>query len=765
MGTSTARAATRTSGDKLDLTVILSTSMRGASIGHEAAARVDAADDDLLALLAAVDDWVFVLGEDGRVLRASAIAQTRLGIDPASVTDFASLWRSDQGDALEAALAALRQGSRAERLLLELRTAAGVRIELRLTTGTFRHQPAVFGIGRELGRLPDDLIYRRASAALSDVEQKYRALVSSSTFAILISDERGRFLEVNAAFERIIGWSAADIVGKDANELGLIPPDVQRKTIEQLTIDGSPQFATLEFKRRDGASRIAMHCTTRVQLDGVPALFTVSFDITEYLRTQQELRDQDQQFRALFDNVQDGMFFAGPGGRFYEVNDAACRQLGYTREELLQLTVAEVSTKKAFDFSDFTKRFDAIANLTYETQHRRKDGSVMPVELTLTRIERGGQGVVVGIARDLTVRNQIQNELRDARDRLQATLQALPDLVFEFDSDGVIQDYFSSRLDLLTVPPDQFLGKKVSDLTTPDVTMILIAAVHEALEKGLSTGAQYRVKNGRWFEMTAARRAGAPSGQKPRVIAIARDITDRKLHEQQLERKNDELMRFTYTVSHDLKSPLVTIKSFIGYLVADLAGDNPDKVASDIAYIQKAADRMDELLDDLLKLSRVGRKVNPPERLSLRALCDEACELIAGRIKSTDAVVVLPERDVFLWGDRVRMLEVLQNLLDNALKFSQSHPPVRVLVEVAQCDGEWVVSVRDRGIGVDPRQQHKLFGLFEKLHAGEGTGIGLALVKRIIDVHGGRVWLESEGVGHGTTVSFTLPNIEPEAGS
>jgi signal transduction histidine kinase len=174
---------------------------------------------------------------------------------------------------------------------------------------------------------------------------------------------------------------------------------------------------------------------------------------------------------------------------------------------------------------------------------------------------------------------------------------------------------------------------------------------------------------------------------------------------------------------------------------------------------------MDELLDDLLELSRIGRKVNPPERLSLRAMCGEVCELLAGRIKSTDAEVVLPERDVFLWGDRVRLLEVLQNLLDNALKFSQSHPPVRVFVEVAQRDAEWVVSVRDHGIGIDPRHQHKLFGLFEKLHAGEGTGIGLALVKRIIDVHNGRVWLDSSGEGCGTTVSFTLPNTESEASS
>jgi signal transduction histidine kinase len=207
----------------------------------------------------------------------------------------------------------------------------------------------------------------------------------------------------------------------------------------------------------------------------------------------------------------------------------------------------------------------------------------------------------------------------------------------------------------------------------------------------------------------------------------------------------------------------VTIKSFLGYLLQDIEANDRDRVKTDVGYIEKAADRMDELLDDLLELSRIGRKVNPPERLSLRQLCSEACELLAGRIKSSGAEVVPPARDVFLWGDRVRLREVLQNLLDNAVKFSKPEAPIRVFVETARRgESEWIVSVRDEGIGVDPRHQHKLFGLFEKLHTGEGTGIGLALVKRIIEVHNGRVWLESKGEGRGTRVSFILPNTEPE---
>jgi PAS domain S-box-containing protein len=743
--------------------------MRGESIGRAAAgssaelegSRADSTSDDFAALLAAVDDWVFVLREM-RIVRASAVACRKLGLESTDGLEFASLWCEQQQRELETTLAALRgKSGRSDRISLETRGTPRFRVDVRLTAGMFRGEPAVFAVGRELGQFPEDASFRSAQAVLSNVEQKYRSLFEHSQFSMAITDDQARFHEVNPAFERVFGWSKAEATGRSPNDLGLVPEDIQRQTIHEIELSGA-QLTTIGFTRRDGAPRMALHSSSRVVLDGVPLNFTVALDVTDYLAVQQELRDHDRQFRALFDNVNDGMFFAGKGGRFYEVNAAACEQLGYTREELLQLTVAQVSTRAGFNFDEFSKRFETVDHLSYETEHRRKDGSSMPVELTLTRMEWKGVPMVVGISRDLTQRNRIRNELREARDRLQATLRALPDLAFEFDANGVVQDYFDSRSDLLTMPPDEFLGRKIADVTEPEVGQIVLDAMRTALEKGQSSGARYFVK-GRWFEMTVARRNDLDPSQTPRVIAIARDITDRKLREEELERKNDELMRFTYTVSHDLKSPLVTIKSFLGYLLQDIDANDRERVRTDVGFIEKAADRMDELLDDLLELSRIGRKVSPPERLSLRQLCTEACELLAGRIKSCDAEVVPPARDVFLWGDRVRLREVLQNLLDNALKFSKSQQPVRVFVETApRGESEWIVSVRDRGIGIDPRYHHKLFGLFEKLHTGEGTGIGLALVKRIIEVHGGRVWLESEGEGRGTTVSFTLPNTEPE---
>jgi PAS domain S-box-containing protein len=388
----------------------------------------------------------------------------------------------------------------------------------------------------------------------------------------------------------------------------------------------------------------------------------------------------------------------------------------------------------------------------------------VPVELTLCKIPFDGTFAIAGIARDLSEQRRIEAQMREAHNRMQAILQTLPDLLFEIDADGVIREFHSSRTDLLTVPISQFLGKKLCDLTTPEVSGVIMRSVHEALENGLSTGAQYQVRGERWFELSAARCA-VSAGQPACAVALARDITDRKHHEQELLRSNEELSRFTYTVSHDLKSPLVTIRSFAGMLRKDLVKGDSERVERDLNFIEKAASRMHQLLEDLLQLSRIGRKTSEPERLTLQELVREACELVAGQIAQNGAHIELTPTPLWLKGDRTRLLEVFQNIIDNAIKFAKPNEPARIKISVERASEAepLIVCVRDQGIGIDPRFKHRLFGLFEKLQPdASGTGIGLALIKRIIDVHSGRVWIDSEGVGLGTSLRFTLPSMSLE---
>jgi signal transduction histidine kinase len=238
-----------------------------------------------------------------------------------------------------------------------------------------------------------------------------------------------------------------------------------------------------------------------------------------------------------------------------------------------------------------------------------------------------------------------------------------------------------------------------------------------------------------------------------------------RVSEAKLRQRNDELTSFAYTVSHDLKSPLVTIQTFAGYLARDIPKGNVEAIGTDLGFIHTAADKMSRLLDDLLELSRLGRNMNQPVIVPLREVVDEALALVAGRIAERNVRVDFTAEPILLHGDRDRLIEVFQNLVDNAVKFMSDRPDPLVEIGSDTSDGRIVLFVRDNGAGIDPRHIHRLFGLFEKLDpSSEGTGMGLALVRRIIELHGGRISAESDGPGLGSCFRFTIAGTTLDQG-
>ena len=242
--------------------------------------------------------------------------------------------------------------------------------------------------------------------------------------------------------------------------------------------------------------------------------------------------------------------------------------------------------------------------------------------------------------------------------------------------------------------------------------------------------------------------------------ALEKELAERQKLITQLEANNAELERFTYTVSHDLRNPLVTIKGFLGMLDKDIQAQRRDRIQTDFQRISGAADKMDELLSDLLELSRIGRTINPPEEVALEKLIQDALENLDARIRTRNVAIRIEPDLPTVYGDRIRLREVFENLIDNAVKYlgDQSNPIIEIGVK--KKNGEQIIFVKDNGLGIDAVYQTKIFSLFEKLNPTiEGTGIGLALVKRIIETHGGRIWVESEGAGKGSTFCFTIPDI------
>jgi len=263
-------------------------------------------------------------------------------------------------------------------------------------------------------------------------------------------------------------------------------------------------------------------------------------------------------------------------------------------------------------------------------------------------------------------------------------------------------------------------------------------------------------------ETTAAQNGG---GGAPGSRVVVSDITERKRAEEELREKKKELEHLLYAISHDLKSPLVTIKTFLGYLEQDLTRSAAGRVEKDLSYLRAASDKAERSLNEFLELSRIGRIQNPPVRVSFLELVDEALIGVAGPIAKRGVEVDVGRKSVLLVGDRPRLEQIWQNLVENAVKFMGDQAAPRLEIGVERRASETVFFVRDNGMGIDPRFQSRVFGLFQKADPNsEGTGLGLALVERIVELYEGTIQLESEGLGRGACFRFTLPAAVENSG-
>lgn len=310
------------------------------------------------------------------------------------------------------------------------------------------------------------------------------------------------------------------------------------------------------------------------------------------------------------------------------------------------------------------------------------------------------------------------------------------------------------------------------------------AVVHPGDHAAIRDGISLAIEQDRPYEVTYRVVAGGrtirhimahgrivrdETGRALRLDGLVEDITARKRAEverealiRQLQDKTAELERFIYTVSHDLKSPLVTITGFVGFLEDDFASRNEERFSASLSRISQAALRMRQLLDELLEFSRLGLKRNPVEVVNLGTLVAQAVDIVSGRLNEVSAIVKVDPELPEVLVDPQGFRQVFENLLDNAAKFARDAAGgPRIHIGVSQECDDLVCRVTDNGIGIEPRYANKVFDLFEKLDPkSNGTGVGLAIVKRIIEVHEGRIWIEPAGSGGGASFCFTLPAVK-----
>jgi len=505
------------------------------------------------------------------------------------------------------------------------------------------------------------------------------------------------------------------------------------------------------------------------------------------------LKESERYYRHLFHSNPLPMWVRDvASNRYLDVNEAALRQYGYTREEFLGLTSYDLIPREdRAKWEQFLRERGSGGELQRQARHRKKDGSIIDVEVTSHELNFGGRPARLALANDVTARNRAEQALRGAKEQaaaeralLQAVIENLPDQIFVKDLEG--------RYLLLNAAAtatrgasrsEDLIGKTVFDLFPQHVAARFDAEDRAVMEMGvplLNREMETTWPDGRTgLHLTTKVPLRDAAGGITGLVGINRNITalrrsaeeirrlntelERRVIERtaQLEAANKELESFSYSVSHDLRAPLRSIEGFSRALAEDFGARLDDTGRDYLRRLRAASQRMSQLIDDLLSLSRVARSDMKLKSVDLSALARE----ILGELQREEPARKVMARispKLAAQGDPELLRVVLDNLVRNAWKFTAKNAEGEIEIGAARQNGRTVYFVRDNGVGFNMAYAGKLFGAFQRLHGDSefpGSGIGLATVQRAVHRHGGDIWAEGE-VGKGATFYFTLGEDE-----
>ncbi len=619
--------------------------------------------------------------------------------------------------------------------------------------------------------------HQRAEEALRESRALLSAVTDNSPDPIFIKDRQSRFVFANPALLQVWGKSPDEVIGKTDRELNddqtiadtvmandrLVMESGQSRAMEETikTQDGMRTYLSMKTPRRDGSGKII-------------GVIGIARDITDRKRAEDALKESEEKYRLLFETSLSGILLTTEDGTIISANPAALRILGRSEEEIVKAGRVEVADMSDPRMKHAVEERARTGKFFGEVNFRKKDGSAFPAEISSAVFQgKRGAGFASIIFNDINWRKKFERILLESEERFREMADAMPQLVWTGTPDGRI-DYFNRRHEEfsgVTKNPDGFWNWTAA--VHPEDLPLTLDVLMRAITAGGTNQVEHRLKKKdghyRWH-LSRGVPVHDEKGKLIKWIGTTTDIHDLKEAVQnseergrQLEDANKELESFSYSISHDLRAPLRAVDGFSSLLVKTAGGKLEEGEIHNLDVIRENARKMNRLIDDLLSLSRLGRKEVSRRHMDMNRIVEEVWD--EQRQAHPDRKLELKSGDLpKALGDRNLLRQVLTNLLANAVKFTKKRKNAVIEVGGEMKDSECIYYVRDNGAGFDMKYSDRLFGVFQRLHSEseyEGTGVGLAIVQRIIHRHGGRVWAEGK-VGKGATFYFTLPPGTPK---
>ena len=621
---------------------------------------------------------------------------------------------------------------------------------------------------------------KKSQAMPIEWKEVAQALLRNAGLGIYIVHE-GNFQYVNPVFQNSTGYNEKELLGEYSLDL-VYPEDrevVRKKAIENLKSKNGAIPYEYRLVKKNGEIIWVLEEVTSINYGGKRATVGSFMDITARKELEEVIKYSEKRYRTVLDEIGDAYFEVDIKGTFTFVNDQMTQHLQYSKEELLGMNyktfTVEEEIKNVYEAYNQIYRTGG-ASLSFGHKVIRKDGTRGFSDVSISPL-KNAKGEIFGfrgISRDITEHKQAEQAIVDEATRWRILMEQSSDGIVILNQDGHVYDCNQKFADMVGYPFESMHQLTVFDweyLYPPDRTLEMIRNVNE---KGDHFETKHRRKGGSTYDVEISTNAAVFAGQKL-IFCICRDITERKRLEEEreallqeirkinrkLEESNKELQDFVYIASHDLREPLRKISSFGTLLQDSLKGKLNEDQQENFEFMIDGAQRMQDMIDALLTYSRLTTKAKPFEWVDLNKVIEDLKKLeLATLLDETRGTIHVPEPLPSVKADLSQMHQLFQNLIGNGLKFHKEGTPPEIIIRTHEVENNMIrIEVDDNGIGIDEKYYGQLFTMFKRLHSREqyeGTGIGLASCKKIVERHGGNIGIKST-LGKGSIFWFTLP--------